>query len=51
MVVCLLHDNARLYTARLTLLDGIGRVLLTNPPHSPDLASFDYHLFTEQKEF
>lgn len=49
--VCLLHDNARPHTANLTkaLLDSFGWDVLDHPPHSPDLAPSDYHLFTSLK--
>jgi hypothetical protein len=44
--ICLLHDNARPYTARTTqeLLLSFKWQVLAHPPHSPDLAPSDYHL-------
>lgn len=47
--VCLLHDNARPYIARPTV-DFFDWDVLTHPPHSPDLAPSNYHLFTKPKE-
>jgi histone-lysine N-methyltransferase SETMAR len=45
--VILQHDNARPYTARLTLqtIQKNGWELLSHPSYSPDLAPSDYHLF------
>ena len=39
MVPILLHDNARLHTAQLTLqkLNELGYKILPHPPYSPDL--------------
>lgn len=45
--VVLLHDNATSHTARVTssLLEQFRWEVLPHPPHSPDLAPSDYHLF------
>ncbi|GFS13069.1 histone-lysine N-methyltransferase SETMAR [Elysia marginata] len=45
--VILHHDNATPHTARVTqgLLEKYGWEILPHPPHSPDLAPSDYHLF------
>lgn len=50
MMVCILHDNACPHTTRLRveLLEGYGWDVFT--PHSPDLATSDYHIFTELKD-
>ena len=47
-----MHDNARPHTTRATqeLLDYFGWDVLPHPPHSPDLAPSDYHLFTKLKD-
>jgi histone-lysine N-methyltransferase SETMAR len=41
-----LHDNARPRIAKLThaKLSKLGRVTVSHPPYSPDLAPTDYHL-------
>jgi hypothetical protein len=53
--VVLLHDNTRphTYTAAGTrgLLEHFNCVLSDHPPHSPDFASSDYHLFTYLKNW
>ena len=45
--VILQHDNATPHTARVTQgwLEKYGWEILPHPPHSPDLAPSDYHLF------
>ncbi|GFS03474.1 histone-lysine N-methyltransferase SETMAR [Elysia marginata] len=45
--VILQHDNATPHTARVTQcwLEKYGWDILSHPPHSPDLAPSDYHLF------
>lgn len=50
--VCLLHDNATPHTDLATkrLLDTFGWDILCHPPHSPDLALSDHHLFPKLKE-
>ena len=51
--VILLHDNARLHTARQTtdLLQQFGWDIFDHPPYSPDLALSDFHLFLHLKRF
>ncbi|GFS21875.1 histone-lysine N-methyltransferase SETMAR [Elysia marginata] len=46
-VVILQHDNATPHTARVTQgwLEKYGWEILPHPPHCPDLAPSDYHLF------
>jgi transposase len=50
--VWLLQDNAHPHTARTTqeLLQSFKWEVLANPPHSPDLAPSNYHLFSKLKE-
>ena len=50
---CFLHDNAQPHTAARTtvLLDQFRCEKLDHPPHNPDLASSDFHLFPHVKEF
>ena len=50
--VHILHDNARPHVARQTvaLLQQFQWNIITHPPHSPDLAPSDYHLFPKLKE-
>lgn len=45
--VILLHDNARLHTAKTTCdaLDSLGWEILPHPAYSPDLALSDFYLF------
>ena len=45
--VILQHDNATPHTVNITKdwLRKYGWEVLTHPPHSPDLAPSDYHLF------
>jgi histone-lysine N-methyltransferase SETMAR len=47
----LLHDNALLHTVARTnaLIKLFNWEIFEQPPHSPDLASSDYHLFTKMK--
>ena len=49
---CVLHDNARPYTAAHTAetLRKLKFEVVAHPPYSPDLASSDYHLFGPLKE-
>jgi len=49
--VRLLHDNARVHTARKTdaLITQFGWEVITHPPYSPDLAPSDYHAFPALK--
>ncbi|GFS15975.1 histone-lysine N-methyltransferase SETMAR [Elysia marginata] len=49
--VNLQHDNATPHTARVTQgwLEKYGWEILPHPPHSPDLAPSDYHLFRPLK--
>ena len=49
--VVLLHDNATPHTANLTRqwLENFGWEVLPHPPHSPDLAPSDFHLFGHLK--
>ncbi|GFW27521.1 mariner Mos1 transposase [Trichonephila clavipes] len=51
--VVFLHDNARPHTANVTktLLRGFGWDVFDHPPHSPDLAPSDFHLFLHLKSF
>ena len=44
---CLQHDNATPHTAKMTKewIQKYGWGVLPHPPHSPDLAPSDYHLF------
>jgi histone-lysine N-methyltransferase SETMAR len=50
--VCLLHDNARAYTAIATqqLFQSFNWEVLDHPTHSPDLAPSDFHLFLHLKK-
>jgi hypothetical protein len=49
--VLLLHDNARQYTAQVTVnLLEWGWEILQHPPYSPDLAPSDFHLFPNMKK-
>jgi histone-lysine N-methyltransferase SETMAR len=43
----LLHDNARLHTARTTIdaLETLEFEVLSHPAYSPDLAPSDFHFF------
>jgi len=47
----LLHDNARLHTARATIdtLETLKFEVLSHPPYSPDLAPSDFHFFPHLK--
>ncbi|GFS10848.1 histone-lysine N-methyltransferase SETMAR [Elysia marginata] len=49
--VILQHDNATPHIARVTQgwLEKYGWEILPHPPHSPDLAPSDYHLFVPLK--
>ena len=49
----LLHDNARLHVAQLTLqkLNKLGYETLPHPPYSPDLSPTDYHFFKHLDNF
>ena len=49
----LLHDNARLHVAQLTLqkLNELGYETLPHPPYSPDLSPTDYHFFKHLENF
>ncbi|GFS10396.1 histone-lysine N-methyltransferase SETMAR [Elysia marginata] len=49
--VILQHDNATPHTARVTQdwLEKYGWEILPHPPHSPNLAPSDYHLFEPLK--
>jgi histone-lysine N-methyltransferase SETMAR len=51
--VALLHGNAHLHTATHTveILCQLNIEELEQPPHSPDLAPFDYHLFGPVRPF
>ncbi|GFV45079.1 HTH_48 domain-containing protein [Trichonephila clavipes] len=51
--VVLLHDNARLHTARrtITVLTEFEWELFDPPPYSPDPASSDFHVFLHLKKF
>ena len=48
----LLHDNARVHTAKATMakLHELKWQLLPHPPYSPDLAPSDFHLFGVLKD-
>jgi histone-lysine N-methyltransferase SETMAR len=50
--VLLLHDSARPHSAAATvnLLNSWDREILPHPPHSPDLASSNFHLFPKMKK-
>jgi histone-lysine N-methyltransferase SETMAR len=50
--VKLLHDNATPHTARKTreTIQKMGLGIIEHPPHSPDLAPPDFHLFGKLKE-
>jgi histone-lysine N-methyltransferase SETMAR len=47
-----LHDNATPHTAGETreTIEKMGSEILEQPPHSPDLAPSDFHLFGKLKE-
>jgi histone-lysine N-methyltransferase SETMAR len=47
-----LHDNVTLHTAGKTreTIEKMGWEILKHPPHSPDLAPSDFHLFGKLKE-
>jgi len=49
--ILLLHDNARLHTARATTdaLETLKFEVLSHPPYSPDLAPSDFHFFPHLK--
>ncbi|CAK9826575.1 Mariner Mos1 transposase [Anthophora retusa] len=51
--IILLRDNARLHAALRTRqkLAALGWEILSHPPHSPDLAPSDYHLFLSLQNF
>jgi [histone H3]-lysine36 N-dimethyltransferase SETMAR len=51
--VIFLHDNATPHTANKTkdLLTKFGWDVLNHPPHSPDLAPSDFHLFLHLKRY
>jgi histone-lysine N-methyltransferase SETMAR len=50
--VLLLHESARPHSAAATvnLLNSWGLETLPHPPHSPDLALSDFHLFQKIKK-
>ena len=50
--LCLLHDNARPYSAHVTtaLLEKFKWDILYHPPYSPDFAPVDFHLFLHLKK-
>jgi histone-lysine N-methyltransferase SETMAR len=50
--VRLLHDSATHHTAGKTreTIEKMGWEILEHPPHSPDLAPSDFHLFVNLKE-
>jgi len=50
--VLLQHDNARPYTARLTVttIQDLSFECLSHPPYSPDLVPSDFHVFGPLKE-
>jgi len=50
--VLLQHDNARLHTARSAVptIQDLSFECLPHPPHSPDLAPRDFHVFGPIKE-
>ena len=50
--VCLLHSNARHYSAHVTaaLLENFKWDILNHPPYSPDLVPSDFHLFFHLKK-
>jgi hypothetical protein len=50
--VCLLHDNASPHTpcGSQEVLQSFKREILDHPPHNPDFAPNDYHLFSKLKE-
>jgi histone-lysine N-methyltransferase SETMAR len=50
--VKLLHGNATPYTAGKTreTIEKMGWEIIEHPPHSPDLAHSDFHLFGKLKE-
>ena len=45
--IILQHDNAPAHSAKVVkeTISALGWELLSHPPHSPDLAPSDYHLF------
>jgi len=49
--ILLLHDNARLHTARTTIdaLELLKSEVLSHLPYSPDLAPSDFHFFRHLK--
>jgi len=49
--ILLLHDNARLYTARAMIdaLETLKFEVLSHPPYSPDLAPSDFNFFPHLK--
>ncbi len=49
----LLHDNARPYTSNQTkkCLSEVNVKVLRHPPHSPDMAPIDFHLFQSLQHF
>ena len=51
--VCLLHSNARHYSAHVTaaLLENFKWDTLAHPPYIPDLAPNDFHLFLHLKKY
>ncbi|ODM89227.1 Mariner Mos1 transposase [Orchesella cincta] len=51
--VFLLHDNAPSHTSRVAKqkLQDVGFIELHHPPHSPDLAPSDFHLFPKLKNY
>ena len=51
--VILQHDNAKPHTSKLTKdkIKELGYEVLPHPPHSPDIAPSDYHLFRSLAHF
>ena len=51
--VLLLHDNASIYKRNVVqaAIPQVGFIELNHPVYSPDIAPFDYHLFSILNEF